>query len=215
MNIRNTVLGMAAGTLALMSSLAHAESWYSDYSTSFSIAGYAEWDNFTTASGNNSPDAGTNLSEAWLKENTGAGFITSGLNLYSFAAPMDFTLYAATDGSAGTRDVVLRLQTLGTPLDLSSITLGGVAYDSYTLIDDVALGGFGGSGQQLVFVWNDVSSDVGFTFDFNATGSSLSLARASVYYSELAVAAVPEPSTWATMATGLGLLFARARRRRA
>lgn len=95
---------MAIGSLALMSSLAHAESWYSGYTTDFTVAGYAEWDNFATASGNNAPDAGTNLSGAWLKENTGAGFLTSGLNLYSFSAAMDFELYTVSaDGPAAER----------------------------------------------------------------------------------------------------------------
>lgn len=213
MNIRKTLSHLAAAGLALMSSLAHAESWYSGYSSPFAVSGHAEWDSFTSASGNNAPDAGTNLSGAWLKENTGAGFLTSGLNLYSFAAAMDFTIYAPTASGTGTRDVVLRLQTLGTPLDLGSVTLGGVAYDSYSLLDNIALGGFGGSGQQLVFVWNDVSNGAGFTFDFNASGSSLSLARASVYYGQLTVASVPEPATWATLTAGLGLLLARTRRR--
>lgn len=214
MHLKKTLAtAFAGGILAISSMAAHAESWYSSYTTSFDVSGYAEWDVFSSATSSNSPDAGTNLSGAWLKENTGAGFITSGGNVYSFAVATDFTAYAPTASGTGTRDVVLRIMTLGTTVDLSSITLGGLSYDSYSLVGSASLGGFGGEGQELVFVWNDIANAAGLTFDFNALGSSMSLARASVYYSALeSLPAVPEPSSWATMVAGIGLLAAIRRR---
>ncbi|WP_157278098.1 PEP-CTERM sorting domain-containing protein [Methyloversatilis thermotolerans] len=215
MHLKKTLAtAFAGGILAISSMAAHAESWYSSYTTSFDVSGYAEWDVFSTASGQNAPDVATNLSGAWVQEHSGTSFITGGGNIYSFAMPTDFTLYAPTASGTGTRDVVLRIMTLGTALDLSSITLGGLTYDSYSLLGSETLGGMGGEGQELVFVWNDVANADGLTFDFNALGSSMSLARASVYYSSLeSLPAVPEPSTWATMIAGLGLLAAIGRRR--
>lgn len=178
---------------------------------------YAEWDVFGSATFDNSPDIGSfGLGSASVTENTGGAFLTSGGNIYSPTVAADFTTtLAGSLGSIdGTRTVVARIKTLGSLIADSSVTLtvNGTPYTpTGFLLSDVPLGGFGGNDQERLYVWNSVP-DGSYTFDFNASESSMSLGRYATYASD--VAPIPEPSTCVLFGIASAFVLYVVRRRR-
>jgi hypothetical protein len=163
---------------------------------------YAEWtifDAYPTATVPNIAGSGS------VTETTGAGFLTGGGNIYSFAAPTAFTASLASGGT-GPVDVWLRIGTLGTaPLD--SASLNGVAasrVETYNL----ALGGMGGDEKESYWKWTLATVPASYTFSFGAQSSSMSLDQVALY-----AAPVPEPGAWAMLLAGLAGVGVIARRR--
>lgn len=214
--------------LAAGSSRAASEAWdviadptngFGGLTAAWSLAdpdsAYAEWNVFDSYPSDASPDVGSfGLGSASVTENTGAAFLTGGGNIYSFSAATDFTVDLAgiSMGGGGSRSVALHFETLGTSLDPASVTLtvGGTTYlpDISSLLYSQALGGFGGAEEERVFIWNSVP-DGPYTFDFNASGSSMSLSRFAEYASP---AAAPEPHELVLLGLSLaGLSLARRR----
>jgi len=233
---RSTALA-AAMAAAFMAAPAHAtgEVWDLNWTPANGFGGlsktwglsdagsaYAAWNVFNDADPgagiyDMTPDAGSfGVSHTFVYETGTAGaFLTGGGNIYSFSGPTNFQTYIqGTDMSGtGVRDVVLRIETLGTGLATSSVKLNDVAPTSFVYQDVGALGGMGGNEFEGVFVWkNVVNTGAPFMFTFNAAGSSMSFAQTAMYYS--AVAAVPEPHEWMLMVAGLGLVGMTARSRR-
>lgn len=168
---------------------------------------YAEW-NFFNGTTDNAPDiAGSGT----LAETTGAAFVTSGGNIYSFSAATAFTATLAA-AAEGTWDVYLRVAGLGTSV-ADVATLNGVAA-TRTVTYTEALGGFGGNEEESLWHWSLQPGASTFSFNFNATGSSLSLDQVALY-AVRNTPAVPEPGTWALMVAGLAAVGALSRRRKA
>ena len=192
---------LAVGNDAGTGSGASGNSWISDIGENDI---YAEWNVFDLYPTDATPDLG---GSGVLTELTGAAFLTSGGNIYSFAAPTSFTVDTSGLDTGGT--VWLRLATQGTPTT-GIATLNGV---EATLVEtySASLGGFGGDETEGYFMWENVAPSASFTFAFQAVESSLSLDQVAIYGM---AAAVPEPASWAMMLAGLGLAGGIARRRR-
>lgn len=173
---------------------------------------YVHWAHIDSLS-DESPDAGNlGTSFAGLYANNGGAFLTgggAGGNVYSFSDTPDFSVEFETDYAApSTVTVALQLKILGTDLDSSQVTLGGMAWDSTeTLFSGSAGGPFGGASKEYLFVWENVSGDTDYYLDFTATGSSMSLDEVSV---DIAPSAVPLPAAaWMFLTALSGLSIVR------
>ena len=166
---------------------------------------FAAWDAFNTYPSDPTPDKGSyGPTPQSVVELTGGAFLTGG-NIYSFAVPTDFKVTLAGDGAGtGTRTVALRLESVGTEIDYSSVLLNGKSGTRFETYRTAFSGGQGGFEVESLWLWSNVAQAGSYLFDFNAAGSSLSLSQVAAYVGP--VAAVPEPGTWALMAGGLVLI---------
>lgn len=180
----------------------------------------AQWDVFTTAVGapgnaaNSVASGGVSLSGAIITQTTPGAFLTGGGNIYSFATASTFVLTDTVDYPTGLGLVVFQANSLGTPLDYSSVTLtyevGGVPTSLTTPRVEVyraSLGGFGGD--DIVSSWEwDLSGLAikNYSIHFNASGSSLSFDKATLdTQAYLAQPSVPEPEQYGAIA-GTGVI---------
>lgn len=163
----------------------------------------AEWNVFDSTTTDSTPDIAGSGSLSQLNPAAGS-FLTGTGNLYSAGGAATFSATLDTVLN-GTWTVWLRTATQGTSLD-SVATLNGVAADK-SVSYSAALGGFGGSEEEAYWRWTvtDVSS---LQFSFGSSAAHTSLDQLAVL-----AAPVPEPSAWLSLAAGLGLLGALARRR--
>ncbi|MEX0937401.1 MAG: hypothetical protein WDZ59_06035 [Pirellulales bacterium] len=175
---------------------------------------YAEWDVFTVPYGEpgNAPDVGSSPTggspsgeAARLIGHEETAFLSGGGNIYSFAAPTDFTANVSGHNNGANWDtrVVAQVRTLGSPLDLNSVQLTyndgsndiPLMAAQYAELSRVPLGGFGGDLVDHMFVF-----DIGgfnpssVQFDFTAESSSMSLDRLAVDTYAFA-APVDDPAT--------------------
>ena len=161
---------------------------------------YAAWDDFSSASHNASPQYGAGAS---LTETSTLASLTSGKNIYNAAGTSNF-IATLLGSSTGTVDVYLRTATIGTLLN-SQATLNGV---SASIVETFLSSGRGVE-QEAYWKWSNVAASSLYVFNFSAAESHLSLDQLA-----LAVVAVPEPSSYAMLALGLGLMGFAARRKR-
>jgi len=168
---------------------------------------FAEWNVFDSTS-DSSPDVGSfGPAPQSVTETTGAAFLTGGGNIYSFAAATDFDVILSgySEVENAVRTIALRIATLGTSVDVSSVLLDGaaptIAGNTYT---ETITGGFGGAEEEWLFVWDGVSDRLTYQFDFNAVESSLSLDQLAVYSSEASVVPIPA-AAWLFGSALLGL----------
>lgn len=178
---------------------------------------YHHWDVFSdeTAPGgiivDTTPDVGSFGSAPHsVTENTGSAFLAGGANIYSFSEATDFTVEIGGTANPGqpTR-VALQIKTLGTELDLASVTLNGLAYDSAKELSKT--GGDNnpmGVAVETLFLWTLADGLASYVFDFNAAESSMSLDQLAVD-----VAPVPLPAAAWLMLSATGGMLSFARRR--
>jgi hypothetical protein len=174
----------------------------------------AEWNVFNSYPLDTSPEVvafgpGTQS----VRELTGGAFLTSGGNIYSFAVATDFvaSLGGYSADPLKSRDVALRIATVGTGVDATSVRLGGVAPTVSNLVfDQPFTGSFGGNEQEWLFLWTGVGDSTAYSFDFGALASSMSLDQVALYSSPATV--VPLPAAGWLLASALGGLSAWRRR---
>lgn len=216
--------GLAAhATQGVWDSTATPDNGFNGRTTSWSAAGsgalYAEWNWFTDDSSapgiqDFTPDVGSSgVSLSHVYETSGAAFITSGGNIYSYAAPISITsvLGDASGTSTGTRTVALKIATLGT-LPLPTATLNGVSANVVELYSGDSGSGFGGAEKEYLWLWTNVAATPNYTLKFAAAEASMSLDQLAVYASPT-VSAVPEPTSSALMLVGLAMAGIVSRRR--
>jgi hypothetical protein len=165
---------------------------------------YAEWDVFNAVY-DDSPDIGSaNLASGYV---TGTDISkTSSGNLYSSFSPSAVFNISITGnesgpvlGSLATAYLQIGKGAGSTDLDISSVTLNGLAATSSVL-----------DGSNYLFSWNTTGVE-NWAFTFN-TGSHFSLATMSV---DIATSQVPVPAAAWLMGSGLAGLASIARRRKA
>jgi hypothetical protein len=146
---------------------------------------------------------------AQIRETTGTAFLTGGGNIYSFSAVTKFALdipnYA--QGAGFNTNYLLQIRSLGTGLDtnpasLDAIKINGIGIDtlpnfSFQTLENIALGGMGGSQTDYKFEFTLPGNSALDTITFASAGSSMSLDRVSL---DTSITAVPEPTTWAAIA---------------
>jgi hypothetical protein len=173
----------------------------------------AEWAVFNGYPTDTTPDVATSGAAASLTETTGAGFLTGGGNIYSFAAPTAFTATLA-GSTTGFYDVYLRVGVLGT-LPLADASLNGTLASQVIAFTGGSGSGFGGAEQESYWKWSNVAGAANYSFNFGATESSLSLDQLQLATVSVGtIAAVPEPETYSMLIAGLGLMGFVARRRK-
>jgi prepilin-type N-terminal cleavage/methylation domain-containing protein/prepilin-type processing-associated H-X9-DG protein len=154
---------------------------------------YAEWDTFATPEGPNPPDVAmfgfADSAAANVAEQSGLAFITSGGNIYSFSGATDFdvTVPGSALGENLNTRFVAQIVTLGTEVDTDSMRLSyGVGNqespaDCSVELGRTELGGFGGYQVTTLFAWDVAAlSPTTFLLEFNALGSSMSLANLAI-----------------------------------
>jgi hypothetical protein len=149
------------------------------------LSTYQQWQIFTTTSGPNFPDfADQNPNgTATLIETTGGAFVTSGGNIYSFAVATHFVVVIPDFdlGPQASSRFVVQIRTLGTTVDLSSVSMNGIIAESAELLYEEPLGGFGGVLRDWKFEWVGLSGNLPMNvLEFSAEGSSMSLDRLAV-----------------------------------
>ncbi|MDR5171551.1 PEP-CTERM sorting domain-containing protein [Methylobacillus flagellatus] len=162
-----------------------------------------EWNTFGSPVFDNTPDIGAGTISL-----SPAGATPFGNDIYTLNSIP--TITATLAGTAGLFDVYLRVATQGNLL-ASNATLNGVNATSilaYTGKADLG----SGEEQELYWVWNNVAGADLYTFQFKAAKAHILIDQVAL--ATVAVAAVPEPSTYAMLALGLGILGAASRRRK-
>lgn len=147
---------------------------------------YTGWDIFQNAYNQpNYGDVAHSASNPSLTQTlTSTAFITSGFNIYSFAAATGYVVANTTVGQPLT-SVVFQFDTLGTLIDYNSIRLnfGGSSQAPLNLISENRSinGGFGGLTNRVAAQWNLTGQNVqNFTITYRALGSSNSFNAASL-----------------------------------
>ncbi len=151
---------------------------------------YFAWDDFTSATQPNAPDAGAfpmPLPAGWtspsVRETTGTAFVTSTGNMYSFTTQLSFEVNVPAQPIAGaTTTVLLQTRTQGREVDHATLFCNGIAPSEYVELYRFTLGPKDILGGDLVdALWRfEVPATGTLTITFDATDLSMSLDKLEV-----------------------------------
>ena len=151
---------------------------------------YFAWDDFSTATGANTPDIDAlpnPLPVGWVEptvtETTGAAFLTSTGNLYSITSVLEFEIVVPGEPiEGGTMTVLLQTNTQGREIDPGTILCDGQTPVEVVELYRLFLGPDGiGGGSLVETLWRfEVPADGTAVVTFVANGESLSLDKVSV-----------------------------------
>lgn len=225
-----SALALATGLAFSSSAFATVNSWDSTAPWGSSTIDYVEWNNFAfdSSSGNSYTDSTPDVAGNGSLTATGTPIITSTSNIYSWQEnPISYNA-SFTASTSGVFDVYLRVAVAG--LASSNVaSLVGVGSATAVAIDGgtgTATGvgtfyqyngtqfGMVDAEREYYFVWNDVSLTQGNTVSFTWTDPAAHISLDQLALATVAVAAVPEPSTYGMLALGLGVLAFAGRRSR-
>ena len=214
MNLKKLICsGLFAG-LVIPTAFADTNGFYAPYFRGVPGTDVAGWDRFTTgAGGANLPDlsGSTTGSRASITQLDPVGVVLGSGNIYvGFGGSSRVRVDYSSLTPIG--EVFLQVRTQGTEMDYSALRLnytgsgGAVSIGGSPFVLAAApTPGLPGQNISLGYNWTITDPSVtGFNVTFNATGEHLSLD--SLTLDVLPINAVPEPSTWALGALGLGVL---------
>lgn len=204
MNSKLSLIAVSASILFSSSAMAAGNVWDSATPWGDSItAQYAEWNTFDSPVADNTPEVGAGSISLSPR-----GAILFESNIYTLNSIP--TITATLAGTAGVFDVYLRVASQGNSL-VSTATLNGASASSvlaYTTAADLGAG----AEEELYWVWKGVTGADLYTFQFQAATPHILIDQIAL--ATVAVAAVPEPSSYTMLALGLGILGAAGRRAR-
>lgn len=193
---------------------------------------HARWEGFGTPGQTGPlpairPDAGhIGPGTPALRETTGLGFITSTRNIYSFAAPLYFTVDVPGAAGYGATEVALQTAIMGASVDPGTVLLNGSRPDRTQQIYKGPSGSsFGGDAIVDLWVWELEQSAASYGFFFGARAPSLSLSGVAIDIGASAMseavgelpsqapAPVPLPPAAWLLGAGVAALAGTARRR--
>lgn len=206
MNSKLSLIAVSASILFSSSAMAAGNVWDSATPWGDSVtAQYAEWNTFDSPLADNTPEVGAGTISLSAPSAFAILFETNIYTLNSIP-----TITGTLAGTAGVFDVYLRVASQGNSL-VSTATLNGASASSvlaYTTAADLGAG----AEEELYWVWKGVTGADLYTFQFQAATPHILIDQIAL--ATVAVAAVPEPSSYAMLALGLGILGAAGRRAR-
>ncbi|MCB5187650.1 PEP-CTERM sorting domain-containing protein [Methylobacillus caricis] len=207
--MKTSALALAIGLAFSSSAFATVNSWDTTANPwgSATVTNYAEWNIFgwDSINGSSFTDATPDIAGSGSLTATGTPSVISSFNIYS--PTNTATSYTASlAGSTGdVFDVYLRVATAGLAPSTTAYLNGVAATAVETFYQSNGTQfGLDDAEREFYFVWSGVSGSALYNFSWADPTAHISLDQLAL--ATVAVAAVPEPSTYGMLALGLGVL---------